>query len=157
MCAAHGFHEMIIWGAALLLMAWSGAPEAAPPPAAVNASQTVMRQQIIIRVPARRMQPAPSASPIRWKEGKTVKCVPARFVAGATLLGRTSVDFILRNNSRVRAKLQKSCPALDYYNGFYISPNPDGMICADRDVIRSRVGGECEIDRFRALKAVKPD
>jgi hypothetical protein len=27
------------------------------------------------------------------------------------------------------------------------------MICADRDSIRSRVGGECGIDRFRTLEA----
>ena len=27
----------------------------------------------------------------------------------------------------------------------------DGRICADRDVIRSRVGGECRIDQFRVL------
>lgn len=80
-----------------------------------------------------------------------MKCVSARSVAGATLLGRDSVDLILRDNSRVRAELQNSCPALDYYNGFYISPNSDGMICADRDVIRSRVGGACEIDAFRSL------
>jgi hypothetical protein len=53
----------------------------------------------------------------------------------------------------MRAKLERSCPALDYYFGFYIMPAADGQICADRDSIRSRVGGECGIDRFRTLKA----
>lgn len=147
---------MIFWGTALLLMALGGAPDEAGVPAPVEYAQLVVRQQIIVRVPTRDRNGAPLATPIRWKEGKNVKCVPARFVAGATLLGRNSVDLILRNNSRIRAKLEKSCPALDYYNGFYISPNRDGMICADRDVIRSRVGGECEIDRFRALSPAKP-
>ena len=47
--------------------------------------------------------------------------------------GRDSVDLILRNRQRVRAKLESSCPALDYYYGFYITPNPDGMVCEDRD------------------------
>ena len=147
---------MIYWGAALLLMALSGAPEEAVVPAPVEYSQMVVRQQIIVRVPARQMNGAPPASSIKWKEGKSLKCVPARFVAGATLAARNSVDFILRNNDRIRARLEKSCPALDYYNGFYISPNPDGMICADRDSIRSRVGGECEIDLFRTLSPVEP-
>ena len=53
-----------------------------------------------------------------------------------------------------RAKLESSCPALDYYYGFYITPNPDGMVCEDRDNIRSRMGGACEIDRFRGLEPV---
>ena len=147
---------MIIWGAALLLVALAGAPEAAAPSTPAEPPQMVVRQQIIVRVPARRMNGAPPASSIQWKEGKSVKCVPARFVAGATLAARNSVDFILRNNNRIRARLEKSCPALDYYNGFYISPNADGMICADRDSIRSRVGGECEIDRFRTLSPARP-
>ena len=89
-----------------------------------------------------------------WKEGKGPKCVPARAIAGATLVGRSSVDLILRNRQRVRAKLESSCPALDYYYGFYITPNPDGMVCEDRDNIRSRMGGACEIDRFRSLEPV---
>ena len=71
---------------------------------------------------------------------------------GATLLGQDSVDLILRDSSRIRAHLERRCPALDYYYGFYVSATPDGMICADRDSIRSRVGGECQIDQFRSLR-----
>ena len=78
-----------------------------------------------------------------------------RTLAGAALISQNSVDLILRDNRRLRAKLERSCPALDYYYGFYITPNPDGRICADRDVIRSRMGGRCQIERFRLLKADK--
>ena len=67
---------------------------------------------------------------------------------------QNSVDLILRNRQRVRAKLESSCPALDYYYGFYITPNPDGLVCEDRDIIRSRMGGACEIDRSGASKPV---
>ena len=140
----------MIWGAALLLLAISGGQAEEPAAEPVQYAQLTIRQQIIVRMPA----PArgrPQSRPVEWKEGKGLKCVPARAIAGATLLGRNSVDLILRNNSRVRAKLENSCPALDYYNGFYISPNKDGMICADRDAIRSRIGGTCEIDQFRVL------
>ena len=55
----------------------------------------------------------------------------------------------------IRARLASSCPALDYYYGFYITPNADGQVCADRDVIRSRMGGACQIDKFRLLKLAK--
>ena len=56
----------------------------------------------------------------------------------------------------MRARLQDECPALDYYRGFYVRPQPDGRICADRDAIRTRSGGDCGIDRFRRLVPAKP-
>ena len=138
------------WGAGALLVLVG----AAPPPAAADRpeqyAQMVVREQIMVRVQTRR----PAAAPVQWKEGKGPKCVPARAILGASLLGEDSVDLVMRDKSRVRARLDSSCPALDYYYGFYIRPNRDGMICADRDAIRSRVGGQCGIERFRSLQAV---
>ncbi|HWH18591.1 MAG TPA: hypothetical protein VNT77_09705 [Allosphingosinicella sp.] len=148
---------MIFWGAALLLMTLSGASQSEAVPEPVQYAQISVRQQIIVRVPAQPAPHAPAAKPIEWKEEKGPECLPARAIAGATLLGRNSVDLVLRDHSRIRAKLEKSCPALDYYQGFYISPASDGMICADRDAIRSRVGGHCEIERFRSLRPVLKD
>lgn len=144
---------MIYWSAALLLMALGGAPDGDSGPAPIAYAQLTVRQQIIVRVPAPQAPRSP-APPAEWAEGRGPRCVPSKSIAGATMLGRNSVDLVLRNNSRVRAKLEKSCPALDYYHGFYIQPNGDGMICADRDVIRSRMGGQCEIERFRSLTLV---
>lgn len=132
--------------ASLLLGAGGAAPLAQAPRPAQYAQ--VVRERVMIRF--HQVRP----SNVDWKEGKGPKCVPARGIAGAALASQQSVDLILRNGSRVRAKLESSCPALDYYYGFYISPNPDGLICEDRDIIRSRVGGACEIDRFRSLQAV---
>ena len=63
----------------------------------------------------------------------------------------------MRDRTRIRARLDRNCPALDYYYGFYISPDEDGLVCADRDSIRSRVGGECQIDAFRRLRPEKRD
>lgn len=146
---------MIEWSAAtaLLLLSMSGVPAgdgASSKP--VQFAQMMIREQIIVRVPSRMRKAAPPASQIEWVEGRGPKCVPAKAIAGASLLGPGSVDLILRNNSRIRAKLESSCPALDYYYGFYISPHADGQICADRDTIRSRMGGQCEIERFRTLR-----
>ncbi len=122
-------------------------------------AQVTLRQQILIRVPARvrNALDTPPAQPIEWKESRGPKCVPTRDIAGATFLSQSSFDLVLRDRSRVRAKLEKSCPALDYYYGFYIRQTGDGQICSDRDSIRSRMGGECEIERFRTLKAAKRD
>ena len=147
----------MMWSVAAAL-ALAGAAEAPSPPPAerpIAFAQLTVREQIIIRVPVRSLQPA--APRIEWKEGKGPKCLAVKSLVGARLTGPNSVDLLLRDQSRVRAKLQKNCPALDYYIGIYIRPNADGRICADRDTIRSRVGGACEIERFRSLKPVSKD
>jgi hypothetical protein len=130
---------------------------APPPPAAVPSqyTQIIVREQIVVRVPPRLRQS--DGIGFRWKEHKGPKCIPARAIAAAAVMGQDSVDLLLRDNRRLRMKLDSKCPALDYYYGFYISPDPDGMICADRDLIRSRVGGECGIDRFRLLSLKRTD
>ena len=134
--------------AALLLLLAAAAPAAGQRARPAQFGQTVVREQVIIRF----RQTPPTR--VDWKEGKGPRCIPARAIAGATLVGKSSVDLIMRTRQRVRAKLQSSCPALDYYYGFYITPNPDGMICEDRDDIRSRMGGACGIERFRSLEPV---
>src|SRR5919199_3996861 len=144
-----------IAGTFVLLLAAGGAPPPhapAPPPAGYG--RVIIREQIIVRLSPRARDSAALLSEENWKEKKGPRCVPARALAGAALSRPDSVDFILRDGSRMRARLQSRCPALDYYYGFYIAPNPDGMVCADRDMIRSRVGGQCNIDKFRSLKPV---
>jgi hypothetical protein len=136
--------------AALLLFAldWQE-----PPRPRGRVGTMTMRQQIIIRVPRGALRIAPTGtSLIRWRESAGPRCVAADRIVGASLLGQNSVDLILRDSSRLRARLESSCPALDYYRGFYVNATEDGRICADRDSIRSRAGGECQIDRFRMLR-----
>jgi len=147
----------ILKGAAALspLLLLGAAPPARAPAPVTRYSQVIVREQIIVRVPPGIQLNAPVQ--VRWKEGKGPKCVATRMIAAAAIIAPSSVDFLLRDNRRIRARLDSSCPALDYYRGFYVSPNPDGQICADRDVIRSRMGGECGIDKFRSLKPKKVD
>jgi hypothetical protein len=133
--------------AAVLALLVAAAPAAAPSQRPVQYGQ-VVREQVIVRF----RQSTPTR--IEWKEGKGPKCIATSGILAATRAVKDSVDLILRNRQRVRAKLESSCPALDYYYGFYIRPDPDGLICEDRDVIRSRMGGACEIDRFRSLEPV---
>ena len=141
----------LTWAAAALLLTSVGASMPAPAQQPDQYAQVILREQIVVRMRAR--QPAPPAPPMEWKEGKGPKCVPARSIAGAALVSQKSVDLVMKDQRRIRAKLESDCPALDYYYGFYITPNADGMICSDRDIIRSRVGGHCQIDGFRTLHA----
>src|SRR3546814_9452903 len=111
-------------------------------------AQMSIRRQIIIRVPVRVRKAAPDAPKVEWTESRGPDCVEDKSIAGTALPGQNSVDLLLRDSSRSRAKLENSCPALDYYYGFYISTNADGRICGERDVTRSGMGGPCENDRF---------
>lgn len=149
---------MINWSAAFLLLALGSAAQREsaekPPPV----TQVIIREQILVRVPLRLRQLRPSAQPlIEWKEKRGPKCVPIQSILGATQLGQRSVDLLLRDQSRMRAKLENDCPALDFYYGFYVSRSSDGQICADRDFIRSRVGRQCEIEKFRTLQPAVRD
>ena len=131
----------------------------------ISGTITFHQQIIIVRTPATARpsnaaaagaasaSQAPNASQIRWEEHRGPRCVAWAQIAGSGLLSQDSVDLVFRDNTRVRARLERHCPALDYYNGFYMSATPDGLICADRDSIRARTGGECRIDSFRTLRA----
>ncbi len=116
----------------------------------IEFAQLTIQQRVIIRVPARPNLPAPDRR-VRWKESKGPKCVPMNALAGAAITGRDQVDLFLRGGARIRAQLEDECPAIDFYKGFYVRPSADGRICADRDTIHSRAGGQCGIERFRTL------
>jgi len=155
MRVADGAWPLILAGAAaLLLLAFGGGQGGPRPP---RGSVTVRHQQIIIRLPAPTAGTVAAGRPlIRWRESRGPRCIPVSSLAGATLLSANSVDLILRDNRRFRAHLGRRCPALDFYRGFYIDTTADGRICAARDAIRSRAGGECQIEQFRALWPEQP-
>lgn len=108
--------------------------------------RVTVHNEIILRIPIR---PRPGMR-IEWHERRGPNCIAAHGIAGAMLSGRSSVDFVLRDRRRFRAELDSDCPALDFYDGFYVQPD-DHRLCARRDVIRSRIGGSCRIERFRRL------
>ena len=145
---------MIRYLAAALALAAGGAHSSAAHSEFASV-QVVIRQQIIIRVPERPNRVPAASAPLRWREANGPRCVPARMIAGANT-AQHSVDLIMRDNSRIRARLAQRCAGLDYYRGFYVNANADGQLCAERDVIRSRMGGECGIAQFRSLTPVRP-
>jgi hypothetical protein len=105
----------------------------------------VVEDQLIIRVPVR-----PAPPPIEWVEHKGPKCIASNAIRGAFLSGSGHVDFLMDGRRLLRAQLDEDCPALDFYEGFYLSPEDD-RICAERDVIRSRIGSTCGIQSFSKL------
>lgn len=106
--------------------------------------RVIVEDHLIIRVPVR--------PPVRfdWVEQKGPKCIDSGEIRGAFLSDSEHVDFILSGRRRLRAELDEDCPALDFYEGFYLSPQDD-RVCAKRDVVRSRMGGTCRIDKFKLL------
>ena len=137
----------------MLLFAPADAPKGAE---GMRVTQLRIQRQVVIPVP--RMVPRTAAMssytalpPIGWAERRADRCVAVGQLAAAAVTRPDSVDLVLSGGKRVRAKLGNECPALDFYSGFYLKPNKDGMVCARRDTIRSRSGGACRIQAFRAL------
>jgi hypothetical protein len=117
-----------------------------PPSKPQVVRRMMVSDELILRVPVR---PRPRLK-IEWKELKGPKCLDARLIAGAMLSGPSSIDFVLRDRQRVRARMDDNCPTFDYYDVLYLQPD-DHRICAKRETIRSRDGGSCRIERFRML------
>jgi hypothetical protein len=117
-------------------------------------AQVQIQQRTIVRVRPIAAA-APSAKPIKWDEKKGPDCIQMNSLAGALVSSPTSIDIFLRGGIRLRAKLGKSCPSIDFYSGFYVRPTKDGRICEDRDMLHSRSGGECKIDDFKTLVPAK--
>lgn len=132
----------------LPLLTWlavlAGVPGAGP----VAVSRVVVSQEIILRVPV--VRPRPLRRIVRWEEKKGPRCIAHGEIIAAALADERSVDFLLRDRSRIRAEMDDDCPTLDFYGSFYISPR-DQRICARREEIRSRIGGACRINRFRRM------
>ena len=147
---------VILLGLAAPVAATADAPAPRPP---VTLAQLTIHERIIIRVPRMAADVAAASAtrpaPIRWREKRGPRCIPAQRLAGALVSAPNQVDLVLIGGTRVRAKLDGDCRPLDFYSGFYVRPVADGMICANRDPIRVRSGAACGIDRFRLLQAVK--
>lgn len=134
--------------AAAVVAAVPAPPGTPAPDGSFDVAQLTIRSMTVRIQTVTAPMPPPS---IELKEKKGPRCIFSAAIGGAAVMPGNAVDFILRGGGRVRAKFRSNCPPLDYYSGFYLSPTADGQICADRDAVRSRAGGECEIDKFRLL------
>ncbi len=127
-------------------------------PAEYRLAQVRIQKRIIIRVPRRRpLRAAPTAdisrrsAPASYKEKKIGKCLPMNNILGVQRFGERYLDLVTKDRQQIRARLKKKCQARSFYSGFYMEKSGDGKICIDRDILHSRTGSKCEIDRFRLL------
>ncbi len=130
---------------ALALLAAAGA-------APILLAQVQIEQHTVIRV---RAVESPQPERVKWEERKGPKCIQANALAATLVSSPATIDLLLRGGARMRLRLGRSCPSIDFYSGFYVKPNKDGRICEDRDLIHARSGGECQIDQFRLLVPTK--
>lgn len=126
----------------LSLLGLGGADDAAHQ---TSVSTVMVQEEIIVRVPVH-----PMPHQFEWEEHKGPKCIAAAEIRGARLSGPRQVDFMLKNRTRMRAKFDDDCHALDFYGGLYLD-RADERLCAKRDSVRSRVGGSCRIEKFRTI------
>lgn len=124
--------------------------------------QVRIEQRVIVRI-----SPQPQAArqsmmaelpqrpvPRRLEERKMEKCVPIGGIAGVQTGSGNRLLLYLTDRRVVTANLEKACRARDFYSGFYIERNKDGMLCVDRDKLQSRSGANCELKRMRQLVPV---
>src|SRR5207237_3708346 len=123
-----------IWDFVPLLLGLFGAQ---PGVVGQTVTRLIVQDEVILRVP---VEPRPLLPEILWVEKKGPKCIPAAAIQHALLSGSEQVDFILGNRMRIRAQFDENCPALDFYDGFYLQPQ-DEHLCARRDAVHSRIGG----------------
>lgn len=91
--------------------------------------------------------------PTNLVERKFGKCVPVGAIAGVQPGQDNRLMLYLRDQRIISASLEKACSARDFYSGFYVEKNADGMLCTGRDKLHSRTGANCEVDRMRQLVA----
>ncbi len=93
------------------------------------------------------------AVPSNFVERKIGKCVAISSIAGVQPTRDNRLMLFLRDRRIISASLEKACSARDFYSGFYVEKNSDGMLCIDRDKLHSRTGANCEVERMRQLVA----
>ncbi len=117
----------------------------------VNLAQIQIERRTIVRIAPAVPKAKQLPSVKLWKEKDGPKCVAMSALAGLMISKPDSIDLVLRGGQILRARLEKGCPSIDFYSGFYIAPTRDGSICRKRDTIHSRTGGACAIEKFKTL------
>ncbi len=83
------------------------------------------------------------------------RCVAVDHMAGAIVIGDRAVELTMAGGNRWRMSFARECPALSFYQGFYYRRAQAGQLCAGRDAVIARSGGECPIAAIVALKPIR--
>jgi hypothetical protein len=91
-----------------------------------------------------RVEDGALARPTPPRAGRN-RCIATNGIAGAQLYGDRAIELTMRGGRRWRLHLAQECPGLSFYQGFYYQQKQTGQLCAGRDAIGARSGGECAI------------
>ncbi len=89
--------------------------------------------------------------PFPPRQGRN-RCIAMSGMAGAQLFGDSALELSMRDGRRYRLFFERECQALSFYQGFYYRRARAGQICAGRDAIGARSGGECAIASIIELR-----
>lgn len=70
-------------------------------------------------------------------------------------MGDRAVELTMTSGQRWRMAFARDCPALSFYQGFYYRRSQQGELCAGRDAVVARSGGECPIASIIPLTPVR--
>ena len=128
-----------------------------------TAGQVSIEQRVTIRITPHNAPLPVSASMFaqdagngepRYAERKYGKCVPIGAIRSVRPVSGSKLLLIMRDQRLFTAELKKGCQARDYYSGFLVAKNSDGMICTGRDELRARSGTTCQVNGFRQIVAM---
>ncbi|MFN3473800.1 MAG: hypothetical protein ACK4ZW_07110 [Blastomonas sp.] len=125
-------------------------------------AQVRIEQRIVIRVPRQSLSrssllpmPAPRQDPPpeppRFERRKIGKCLAMRDVTGVRVVNNDMLVLFMRDQRMIEARLERTCSAREFYQGFYMERSDDGRLCVDRDLLQARSGSKCEVERLRQL------
>jgi len=142
-----------VLGAAIGDAAAVALPDADPP------QQVRIEQRFSIRIsPGGPMMPPDVILDMRADDdhGRLVersmgKCVAMSNIVAVQGGEGNRLILFMRDQKIVSAALEKTCEPRDFYSGFYVTRNIDGMLCVDRDTLQSRSGANCRVKRLKAV------
>jgi hypothetical protein len=114
----------------------------------ISPGRGAAREEMFARIPR-------SDAPARYREKKLNGCIAIDDIAGAQPVDENRLLLFMRDHRVLSAALERACDADDFYLGFYVERNADGMLCSKRDKLQARTGASCEVDRLSRLVAVK--
>jgi hypothetical protein len=125
--------------------------------------QVHIQERLVIRIapaaPATRTDRPPRMPRLdgsqRYKEKKFDSCVAIEDIAGVQPSDDNRLLLFMRDHRVLSAALERACDSDDFYLGFYVAQNADGMLCSKRDKLHSRTGATCRVDRLSRLVAIK--
>ena len=126
-------------------------------------NQVHIEQRVIIRIapgppPGREemfARPPRAAKPARFKEKKLKGCIPIEEIVASQPSDDNRLLLYMRDHRVLSAALERACDPADYYLGFYIERNDDGMLCSKRDKLHARTGATCQVAQLSRIVAIK--